>query len=54
MQKDINYQEYLEDLITRRSERNPGIKNIRFSKFNKLKSTQWGMWLAAPKSELLK
>lgn len=54
MQKDINVQERLENLISRREQRNPGIKNIRFTKFNKLKSTQWGMWLAAPKSELLK
>jgi hypothetical protein len=54
MQETINYSERLEQLMARREKRNPGIKNIRFTKFNKMKATQWSMFLAAPKRDLLK
>jgi hypothetical protein len=51
--KGINVTERFDSLMARREKRNPGIKNIRFTKFDKLKATQWNMWLAASKSDLL-
>ena len=52
--KDINANERFDQLLARRELRNPGIKNIRFTKFNKMKATQWNYLLASPKGDLLK
>lgn len=51
---NINITQRLENLLARREQRNPGIKDIRFTKFDKLKATQWNMFLAATKGDLLK
>lgn len=53
MGNDLQVNERLSALMARREKRNPGIKNIRFTKFDKLKATQWNMFLAASKSDLL-